>query len=32
MRVSEEQEQRQHIVSGPVQVHMAEDEAPGQEE
>lgn len=32
MRVSEEQEKRQHIVSGPVQVHMAENAAPGQEE
>jgi len=32
MRVSEEQEKRQHIVSGPVQMHVAEDAAPGQEE
>jgi small subunit ribosomal protein S5 len=32
MRVSEEQEKRQHIISGPVQLHVAEQAAPGQEE
>jgi len=32
MRVSEEQEKRQSIVSGPVQVHVTEEAVPGQEE